>query len=176
MLHALFFGIAAFAATTAHAQNDLIALSDCETTDQWGNVELIDDAKVGKHAVRYRVPAKAPAGPTLGHGHANVDWAKGGELRFWYRFSGIGKSSLMIKLVAYPFADGYQATWWVSQERDADGQWLRVRARRAQLPAAVRGTAGSGPAGLQSARVQRLRDSQRPRASSVLRVRACPLR
>lgn len=100
-----------------------VVVSECESTEHWRSVKLIADAKVGSHAVRYQVPAGIAAGVALDHRHAHVDWAAGGELRFWYRFTGSGASSLMVKVLAYPFADGYQATWWVIPRTEADGRW-----------------------------------------------------
>lgn len=108
--------------TTAAEPADVL-LSDCETADHWRGVTVIDDAKVGAGAVRYEVPAGTPAGPTLDHRHLDLDFRRGGELRFWYRFTGRGTSSLMIKIVAYPFADGWQATWFVNERCEGDGQW-----------------------------------------------------
>ncbi|MDQ3815961.1 MAG: heparinase II/III family protein [Armatimonadota bacterium] len=102
-------------------------LSDAETLDGWSKgVTLIDDAKVGPHAVRYAVPAGQAGGPTLDFSKTPADFTRGGELSFWYRFSGTGRSNLMVKIVAHPFAEGWQATWEVAPEREADGQWHRV--------------------------------------------------
>ncbi|MBI2299285.1 MAG: heparinase II/III family protein [Armatimonadetes bacterium] len=103
-----------------------VLVSDGETTDHWRGVTLVDDGKVGAHAVRYDVPAGRPAGPSFDHRQLGLDFTHGGELRFWYRFTGQGSSSLAIKVLAFPFADGMQATWFITQDAPGDGQWHRA--------------------------------------------------
>ncbi len=110
-------------ALTAVSAQESIVLSDCETADRWRTVTVIDDAREGRHAVRYAVPAGQAASVNLDLKGLDLDFAAGGELRFWYRFSGTGRSTLMIKILAFPFADGMQATWSVAPERPADGEW-----------------------------------------------------
>lgn len=115
-LSALFF---------ARAAGAQILLNDAETLENWSKGgTLITDAKVGKNAVRWNVPAGA-GGPNLTL--KNVpDFTQGGELRFWYRFSGTGSSNLMIKVTAAPLAGGMQAVWEIAPQREADGQWHRA--------------------------------------------------
>ncbi|NUQ00704.1 MAG: heparinase II/III family protein, partial [Armatimonadetes bacterium] len=103
-----------------------VVLSDAETTTNWRGVALIDDAKVGQHAVRHSL-AVGPGGPSLNFASLEVLPQASDDLVFWYRFSGRGSSNLMIKLVANPFAEGWQATWEVAPRREADGQWHAVR-------------------------------------------------
>lgn len=100
-----------------------IQLSDAESTSGWDTAKLIDDAKIGQHAVRFAVPAGSAGAVTLNLSRTEADFSRGGELTFWYRFSGTGSSNLMIKAQQYPFADGYQAVWEVAPKGSADGQW-----------------------------------------------------
>lgn len=100
-----------------------LLLSDCESADRWGRVTLIDDARVGERAIRYAVPAGQAASVNLDHSAVEWDPAAGGELRFWYRLTGEGTTTLMVKLLAWPFADGHQATWMVDPDPPVDEQW-----------------------------------------------------
>lgn len=102
-----------------------VVLDPAEAPQRWRNVTVIDDAKVGDHAVRYEVPTGGPAGPSLSFGDLNVVPTNDQELVFWYRFNGTGACSLMIKLVAYPYAEGWQATWGVYPKKDVPQGWQR---------------------------------------------------
>lgn len=100
-----------------------ILLSDAESTQGWDTQAVTDDAKVGAHAIRFPVPAGSAGAVTLNLANSEADFSRGGELSFWYRFSGTGTSNLMIKAQQYPFAEGYQAVWEVAPKTAADGQW-----------------------------------------------------
>ncbi len=100
-------------------------LHDAESPDGWSKgAVLVQEAQVGKNAVRFSLPAGS-AGPSVNLQNA-PDFSKGGELSFWYRFSGTGSSNLMIKIVAAPLAGGMQAVWNVAPQREADNQWHRA--------------------------------------------------
>ncbi len=73
-----------------------------------------------------RIPLpQGSAGPSVSLKTA-PDFSKGGELSFWYRFSGTGSSNLMIKIVAAPLAGGMQAVWDIAPQREADNKWHRA--------------------------------------------------
>lgn len=100
-------------------------LHDAESLEGWSRgAALVRDAQAGQNAVRFSLPAGL-GGPTITLKNA-PDLSKGGELSFWYRFSGQGSSNLMIKVIAAPLAEGMQAVWNVEQQREADNQWRRV--------------------------------------------------
>jgi len=103
-----------------------VVLDPAESPERWRNVTVIDDAKVGDHAVRYEVPTTGPAGPSLSFGDLGRVPTEHDELIFWYRFNGAGACSLMIKLVAYPYADGWQATWGILPRQDVPQGWQRA--------------------------------------------------
>lgn len=103
-----------------------VLISDAESAAGWSGVQLIDDAKVGAGAVRFAVPAGRPAACTVSHAATGYDFTRGGELRFWYRLTGTGRTSLFVKVLAYPFADGHQATWLVADPAAVDGQWRQA--------------------------------------------------
>lgn len=97
-------------------------LNDAESLDGWSKgATLVDGVKAGGHAARFNVPV-GPGGPSLALKNA-PDFTKGGELRFWYRFSGVGSSNLMLKVVAAPLAGGMQAVWDIAPTQDADDKW-----------------------------------------------------
>ena len=113
-----------------------VMLDPAETADHWSNATVIDDAKFGDHAVRYVVPTTGPAGVGLDFAYLGIIPNADQELTFWYRFSGTGACSLMVKIMAYPFADGWQATWpvvpraavpqgWHRAVIDLGSQWLQ---------------------------------------------------
>ena len=104
-----------------------VVLSDCETVDGWSNgVELSDQAKVGQHAIRFNVTPGKPAGYSLNLGGSAAKIDEFRKVRFWYRFSGEGKSSLALKVVAFPFARGWQATWFVTNDAPIDEAWQQA--------------------------------------------------
>ncbi len=114
----------AIAILTGHAQAQTV-LNDAESLDGWSKgATLADGAKAAGHAARFFVPA-GPGGPSVALKNA-PDFTKGGELRFWYRFSGTGSSNLMLKIVAAPLAGGMQAVWDIAPTLEADGQWHRA--------------------------------------------------
>jgi len=87
---------------------------------------VIDDAKAGEHAVRYQVPVGRPAGPSLNFAALGVVPTVDQELTFWYRFRGQGACSLMVKLVAFPYAAGWQATWGILPKAPVPDGWRRA--------------------------------------------------
>jgi hypothetical protein len=100
-----------------------LVLSDTSTLAGWSRGgSLIDDAKVGRHAVRFDLAPGRVGGPVLDFRASGVEPLKSHRLTFWYRFGGTGRSSLMIKLVC-PLTEGWQGTWLVAPEVEADGQW-----------------------------------------------------
>ncbi|MDQ3815637.1 MAG: heparinase II/III-family protein [Armatimonadota bacterium] len=115
--------VASTAAMPTTGQKTPTTISDAETTTGWDGVMLIDDAKADAHAVRLVVPAGKASGTGFNLGRANVDFSKGGTIRFWYRLSGAGETNLMLKVVTPTFADNFQAVWEVFPAQKADGQW-----------------------------------------------------
>ena len=100
-------------------------LNDAESLDFWSKgATLSNESQVGKSAVRFSLP-QGSAGPSVSL-KAAPDFSKGGELSFWYRFSGAGSSNLMIKIIAAPLADGMQAVWNIAPQREADNKWQRA--------------------------------------------------
>lgn len=123
---AVWLGLFGFALCSS-ARGAGVVLSDAESVSGWSRgATLINDARVGRHAVRYAVPPGQAGGPSLDFSKTGGDFTRAGELSFWYRFNGTGRSNLMVKVLAHPFAEGWQATWEVAPEREADGQWHQV--------------------------------------------------
>lgn len=114
-------------ATTNSSQSTvpgaLASISDAEAVAGWDNVTIIDDAKVGAHAVRLAVPAGKAGGAGFNLRAANIDFSRGGVLRFWYRLRGAGETDLMLKVVTPTFADNFQTVFPVFTAQKADGQW-----------------------------------------------------
>ena len=101
-----------------------VVVNDAESDAGWRGVTLIDDAKEGKHTVRHTMPAQPHLGGcTLDLKGSAIEFTRNQSLRFWYRFTGKGASSLMIKIVDPKFSEGWQATYAIAPERPADGQW-----------------------------------------------------
>jgi peptidoglycan/xylan/chitin deacetylase (PgdA/CDA1 family) len=98
-------------------------ISDAEAIPGWDGVTLIDDAKVGAHAVQLAVPAGKAGGGAFNLRKAGLDFSKGGAIRFWYRLTGAGATDLMLKLVTPTFADNFQTVFPVFPAQKADGQW-----------------------------------------------------
>ncbi|MCC7494733.1 MAG: heparinase II/III family protein [Fimbriimonadaceae bacterium] len=110
----------------ARAQTNIL-LSDAETLRGWGRAELISDAKVGRQAVRFRLPATGGAlGLPFDLQGLQFEFNRHMVLCFWYRFSGQGESSLMLKVVDPVLSAGWQATWAILPRTAADGQWHRA--------------------------------------------------
>lgn len=100
-----------------------LSISGAEAIAGWDGVTLIDEAKVGAHAVRLAVPAGKAGGAAFNLRAANADFSKAGTIRFWYRLSGEGETDLMLKLVTPTFADNFQTVFPVFPAQKADGQW-----------------------------------------------------
>ncbi len=101
-----------------------LVLSDGTGLERWrGGVELVQNAREGRPAVRYRVPRGGPAGPALEFSHVETALTADMELLFWYRFTGTGTSSLHIKIIDPQYSKGWQATWEIAAVVAGDGQW-----------------------------------------------------
>ncbi len=102
-----------------------VVWSDAETLTGWTHgPTLIDDARVGDHAVRYHVPPGTMMGPGFDYRATGVEPTAAHLLTFWYRVTGTGRLNLMIKLIS-PLTEGWQGTWEVDGAIPADGQWRK---------------------------------------------------
>ena len=101
-----------------------LTLSDGTSLEHWrGEVSLVENAREGHPAVRYRVPRGGPAGPILEFSYLQTPLTADLQLCFWYRFSGKGSSSLHIKITDPQYSQGWQATWEITAVQAGDGQW-----------------------------------------------------
>jgi len=101
-----------------------LTLSDGSSLGHWrGEVALVQDAREGRPAVRYRVPRGGPAGPALDFSHLDTVLTADLQLCFWYRFTGKGSSSLHVKLIDPQYSQGWQATWLIAAAQPGDGEW-----------------------------------------------------
>ncbi len=129
LIHPALVGLVLIFGAGVRAQAAPLLLSDAETVAGWSSgATLTDERKEGRHAIAWAPDASATvASLSFSLGDRREAVARGKTLSFWYRVEGAGFKSLIVKAVAYPLADGWQAIYHLPLP--PPGQW-----RRADLP------------------------------------------